>query len=283
MCHFECSPCIDETSRYIVIVTLSTPRTAALREARSASPRGRAGFATYTVGNPSRGPGARAPRRAPSSLNAAVDRIPRPMILVDPQPRTLAMICDDATRARLEALGPLVVHEDGPMPDATVEAASPRGDRDRRPDRDAGRAARAGAEAAGDRERRGQLPAERGLRGGARARRARAQREPGVRAAGGGDGARDGDRPRARDQRGRPRDAGRHRGLRARRQRRVVPDQRRAGRDRRLRRPRARAAPAAGAVPLPREGLRPVGAGPADRARRRAARLARRHPRRARR
>ena len=47
------------------------------------------------------------------------------MILVDPQPRTLAMICDDATRARLEALGPLVVHEDGPMPDATVEAHLP--------------------------------------------------------------------------------------------------------------------------------------------------------------
>ena len=47
------------------------------------------------------------------------------MILVDPQPRTLAMICDDATRARLEALGPLVVHEDGPMPDALVEQHLP--------------------------------------------------------------------------------------------------------------------------------------------------------------
>jgi phosphoglycerate dehydrogenase-like enzyme len=47
------------------------------------------------------------------------------MILVDPLPRTLAMICDDATRTRLEALGPLVVHEDGPMPDATVEAHLP--------------------------------------------------------------------------------------------------------------------------------------------------------------
>jgi phosphoglycerate dehydrogenase-like enzyme len=47
------------------------------------------------------------------------------MILVDPQPRTLAMICDDATRARLEALGPLVVHEDGPMPDATLEQHLP--------------------------------------------------------------------------------------------------------------------------------------------------------------
>jgi phosphoglycerate dehydrogenase-like enzyme len=44
------------------------------------------------------------------------------VILVDPLPRTLAMICDPPTRARLEALGPLVVHEDGPMPDAMVEA-----------------------------------------------------------------------------------------------------------------------------------------------------------------
>jgi phosphoglycerate dehydrogenase-like enzyme len=47
------------------------------------------------------------------------------MILVDPQPRTLAMICDAATRARLEALGPLVVHEDGAMPDAMVEEHLP--------------------------------------------------------------------------------------------------------------------------------------------------------------
>ena len=47
------------------------------------------------------------------------------MILVDPQPRTLAMICDDDTRARLEALGRLVVHEDGPMPDALVEEHLP--------------------------------------------------------------------------------------------------------------------------------------------------------------
>ena len=47
------------------------------------------------------------------------------MILIDPQPRTLAMICDDETRARLEALGPLVVHEDGPMPDDAVEQHLP--------------------------------------------------------------------------------------------------------------------------------------------------------------
>jgi phosphoglycerate dehydrogenase-like enzyme len=43
------------------------------------------------------------------------------VILVDPLPRTLDMICDAPTRARLEALGPLVVWEDGPMPDELVE------------------------------------------------------------------------------------------------------------------------------------------------------------------
>ena len=47
------------------------------------------------------------------------------MILVDPLPRTLAMICDGPTRERLEALGPLVVHEDGPMPDDVVERHLP--------------------------------------------------------------------------------------------------------------------------------------------------------------
>ena len=43
------------------------------------------------------------------------------MILVDPLPRTLEMICDAPTLARLRALGPLVIHEDGPMPDELVE------------------------------------------------------------------------------------------------------------------------------------------------------------------
>jgi phosphoglycerate dehydrogenase-like enzyme len=47
------------------------------------------------------------------------------VILVDPLPRTLAMICDPPTRARLEALGPLVVHEDGPMPDDLIERHLP--------------------------------------------------------------------------------------------------------------------------------------------------------------
>jgi phosphoglycerate dehydrogenase-like enzyme len=47
------------------------------------------------------------------------------VILVDPQPRTLDMICDAPTRARLEALGLLVVHEDGRMPDAMVDEHLP--------------------------------------------------------------------------------------------------------------------------------------------------------------
>ena len=37
------------------------------------------------------------------------------VILVDPLPRTLDMICDAETRARLEALGPLVVSDDARM------------------------------------------------------------------------------------------------------------------------------------------------------------------------
>jgi phosphoglycerate dehydrogenase-like enzyme len=48
-----------------------------------------------------------------------------PLILVDPLPRTLAMICDGPTRERLERLGRLVVHEDGPMPEDVVERHLP--------------------------------------------------------------------------------------------------------------------------------------------------------------
>ena len=48
-----------------------------------------------------------------------------PTIIVDPQPRTLDMICAPAARAQLEALGDLVVHEDGPMPDALVDRHLP--------------------------------------------------------------------------------------------------------------------------------------------------------------
>ena len=48
-----------------------------------------------------------------------------PLILVDPLPRTLDMICDAPTRARLDALGRIVLHEDGPMPAAVVEQHLP--------------------------------------------------------------------------------------------------------------------------------------------------------------
>ncbi|MGZ6696698.1 MAG: NAD(P)-dependent oxidoreductase [Solirubrobacteraceae bacterium] len=46
-------------------------------------------------------------------------------ILVDPLPRTLDMICLPPVRARLEALGPLVGCEDGPMPDAVIDRHLP--------------------------------------------------------------------------------------------------------------------------------------------------------------
>jgi phosphoglycerate dehydrogenase-like enzyme len=44
-----------------------------------------------------------------------------PIILIAPHPRTLDTICDVETRRRLDALGRLVIHEDGPMPDELVE------------------------------------------------------------------------------------------------------------------------------------------------------------------
>jgi phosphoglycerate dehydrogenase-like enzyme len=49
----------------------------------------------------------------------------RPLILVDPWPRTLERICDPDTHARLEALGRLVVHEDGRMPADMIERHLP--------------------------------------------------------------------------------------------------------------------------------------------------------------
>ena len=48
-----------------------------------------------------------------------------PLILVDPLPRTLEVICTPATRARFNALGNIVLHESGPMPDAMVEEHLP--------------------------------------------------------------------------------------------------------------------------------------------------------------
>jgi phosphoglycerate dehydrogenase-like enzyme len=49
----------------------------------------------------------------------------RPLVLVDPLPRTLDSICDPETRRRLEALGRLVVSEDQPMPDEEVDRLLP--------------------------------------------------------------------------------------------------------------------------------------------------------------
>ena len=49
----------------------------------------------------------------------------QPLILVDPLPRTLDHICTPATRARFNRLGRLVIHEDGPMPDAMIEEHLP--------------------------------------------------------------------------------------------------------------------------------------------------------------
>jgi phosphoglycerate dehydrogenase-like enzyme len=51
--------------------------------------------------------------------------VAKPLILVDPLPRKLDLICDGATRARLEALGELAISEDRPMPDDEVERLLP--------------------------------------------------------------------------------------------------------------------------------------------------------------
>jgi phosphoglycerate dehydrogenase-like enzyme len=51
--------------------------------------------------------------------------VTRPLILVDPQPRTLDLICEPDVRRKLESLGELIVHETGPMPDAMIEEHLP--------------------------------------------------------------------------------------------------------------------------------------------------------------
>jgi phosphoglycerate dehydrogenase-like enzyme len=48
-----------------------------------------------------------------------------PLILIDPLPRTLDLICDAQIRQRLEKLGKLVVSEDRPMPNDMVERHLP--------------------------------------------------------------------------------------------------------------------------------------------------------------
>lgn len=49
----------------------------------------------------------------------------RPLILVDPLPRTLDVICAPDMRRRLDALGRLVISEDKPMADAEVDRLLP--------------------------------------------------------------------------------------------------------------------------------------------------------------
>jgi phosphoglycerate dehydrogenase-like enzyme len=51
--------------------------------------------------------------------------MPEPLILVDPLPRTLDLICDERTRARLDRLGRLAISEDRPMPDEMVDRLLP--------------------------------------------------------------------------------------------------------------------------------------------------------------
>ena len=51
--------------------------------------------------------------------------MPKPLILIDPLPRTLDMIFDAPTRTKLEALGELVIHETSPMPDEIIERHLP--------------------------------------------------------------------------------------------------------------------------------------------------------------
>jgi phosphoglycerate dehydrogenase-like enzyme len=49
------------------------------------------------------------------------DTVNKPLILVDPVPRSLDVIFRPHARMRLEALGQLIVHDVGPMPDAMVD------------------------------------------------------------------------------------------------------------------------------------------------------------------
>lgn len=48
-----------------------------------------------------------------------------PLILVDPLPRTLDLICDAKTRQKFDRLGQIVDHEMAPMPDAMIEKYLP--------------------------------------------------------------------------------------------------------------------------------------------------------------
>ena len=105
-------------------------------------PRPRAGRARAQIALERLGPGARRLALSRGSIRG----VPAPLILVDPQPRTLDMICDPPTRARLEALGRLVVSDARADAGRAGRRAPARGGRDPRPDRPARGAARARAE-----------------------------------------------------------------------------------------------------------------------------------------
>jgi phosphoglycerate dehydrogenase-like enzyme len=49
----------------------------------------------------------------------------QPLILIDPLPRTLDVICTEHARAHLQALGRIVLHDHAPMPDAMVDEHLP--------------------------------------------------------------------------------------------------------------------------------------------------------------
>jgi len=51
---------------------------------------------------------------------------PRPTVIVDPWPRSMGLVFTPETRSRLEEMANLVLHEDGRMPDAMLDAALPR-------------------------------------------------------------------------------------------------------------------------------------------------------------
>jgi phosphoglycerate dehydrogenase-like enzyme len=51
--------------------------------------------------------------------------VSKPLILIDPTPRTLDVICTPEARERLNTLGHLVINEPGPMPEAMVEQHLP--------------------------------------------------------------------------------------------------------------------------------------------------------------
>jgi phosphoglycerate dehydrogenase-like enzyme len=52
-------------------------------------------------------------------------KMDKPVILIDPLPRTIDSICDASTRRRLEGLGRLVVSEDRPMSDEIIDRYLP--------------------------------------------------------------------------------------------------------------------------------------------------------------